>query len=485
MVFADTAYPGLKTKAASNFSRDKRKKNIGIMNSQARSIDFMRKDALAVLKAGIRAVEPGVAVKRYCRMEGDRLHVGQKAYNLSKIHRIYVIGVGKASASMAAAIEDILYEKITLGVVVTKYGHAVDTRKIRIMEAGHPVPDANGLNGSGEVFRLAETAEENDLVICLISGGGSALLPLPVEPISLKDKQETIRILLSCGASIHEINAVRKHISRIKGGRLAAAVFPGKLISLMLSDVVGDDMNVIASGPTVPDTSMFKDCIMVLKKYNIEKKLPGNVVDHIQSGVSGKTDDTPKASERFFENTQNMIIADNITALRAAEKEARGLGYESMILSSLIQGETRYIAGMHAAVALEIFRSGIPLKTPACVISGGETTVTVKGSGKGGRNQELALAAVNDIAGKKNIVILSCGTDGTDGDTDAAGAVSDSYTWERALDLGMNPEQFMENNDSYHFFERLGDLIRTGPTLTNVMDLRIMLIASQEFFVRI
>ncbi len=447
-----------------------------MVNPENKSIDVMRSDAIHIFQAGVRAVEPGAAVKKYCQIKSKTIFVNGKRYPLSDFENIYVIGAGKASASMAAAMEELLGKYITDGLVNVKYGHGVNLNTIRLIEAGHPVPDIHGQQGAHEILHLARNAGENDLIICLISGGGSALLPLPVDALSLTEKQETIRVLLSCGASIHEINTIRKHISKIKGGKLAQEAYPATLITFILSDVVGDDMDVIASGPTVPDRSTFDDCIRIIQKYHIEKKIPEKVVHYIQKGASGKINETHRDKECLFERTQNIIIGNNMEAILGSKKEAEALGYNTLILSSMIQGETRHTALVHTAIAKEILYTGHPIKPPACVLSGGETTVTVKGTGKGGRNQEFALASVMDISRKNNMVVLSCGTDGSDGYTDAAGAVADSDTFSRAQEIGMDPVRFLENNDSYHFFEKMGALIKIGPTHTNVMDIRVILV---------
>jgi hydroxypyruvate reductase len=333
----------------------------------------------------------------------------------------------------------------------------------------------NGEDGSRAILSLASDAGKDDLVLCLMSGGGSALLPLAAEGLSLKDKQDTIKVLLACGATIHEINAIRKHTSNIKGGRLARTTYPATLISLILSDVVGDDLDVIASGPTVPDSSTFVDCMEIFKKYNILNKLPDTVVRHIEAGISGKVDETPKIGDPAFDNVNNVIVGSNFEAISAAKKEAQSLGYNTLVLSSMIEGETKHVAHVHGAIAREVVKTGNPLPAPACILSGGETTVTITGSGLGGRCQEFALAAALDISENENIVILSGGTDGNDGPTDAAGAVADSDTINRATAKGLDPREYLENNDSYNFFKKMGDLLITGPTNTNVMDLRITL----------
>jgi hydroxypyruvate reductase len=357
-----------------------------------------------------------------------------------------------------------------------KYGHRADLARVKLAEAGHPVPDEPGEAGARAIFEMASAAKEQDLVICLISGGGSALLPFPVEGVSLSDKQETTKILLACGATIHEINAVRKHVSVVKGGGLARAVYPATLVSLMLSDVIGDDLDVIASGPTVSDSSTFDDCMKIFDKYGIREKVPKSVLSHIQKGLEGKVADNPKSGDPIFSNTQNLVVGSNIEAILAAQEKGRDLGYRTLVLSTMIEGETKDVALVHAGIAKEILKSGNPVSCPACVLSGGETTVTIKGQGLGGRNQEFVLAAAMSLSGSEKVVVLSGGTDGTDGPTDAAGAMADGLTVQRAQALDLNPGDFLSNNDAYHIFEKLGDLVKTGPTSTNVMDLRIMLV---------
>jgi hydroxypyruvate reductase len=294
--------------------------------------------------------------------------------------------------------------------------------------------------------------------------------------LNLADKQVLTQKLLGCGATIHEINALRKHVSGIKGGKLAQLTYPATLITLILSDVVGDDLESIASGPTVPDHSTFADCLRILEKYTLLDEIPKRVADFMRCGAAGDMPETPKGDDPAFKKTQNVIVASNIQALEAARSQAEALGYNCLLLSSMVEGETKEVAKVHAAVAREIRASGNPLVAPACVISGGETTVKIRGQGKGGRNQEFVLAAAIEIAGMENTVVLSAGTDGTDGPTDAAGAVADGDTIARSEELGLNAESYLQDNDSYHFFEALDDLLITGPTLTNVMDLRLILL---------
>ena len=446
------------------------------MSFESKTISAMRKDAVKIFYKALKAVQSGTAIKRYCKFDGKTLFIGHRSYHLSRYKNLYILGSGKATAPMAAAIENIIDEKITGGIITVKFGHVADLKHINLIEAGHPIPDENGIRGASAILNLAKIAKEDDLILCLISGGGSALLPFPYNGLTLKNKQDTIKILLSCGATIHEINTIRKHISKIKGGRLAQAAYPATLVTLILSDVVGDDLDVIASGPTVPDSSSFYDCKNIFRKFNIIDKIPQNILNHIESGISGEIDETPKPHDPVFDKTYNLIIGNNFESLMSAKEKAESLGYNVLILSSMIEGETRFIAQVHGAIAKEIIKTGNPLPLPACILSGGETTVTISGNGFGGRNQEFALSASIDISGKKNIVMLSGGTDGTDGPTDAAGAFSDTFTLKRAEEMGLNPYRFLANNDSYHFFQKLGDLFITGPTNTNVMDLRIVLV---------
>jgi len=444
--------------------------------NREKDLTRLRKDAQEIFRAGVEAVNPINAIKRHLRLKDHQLTVEDIKYDLTEFENIYVIGAGKASAAMAQALEELLGEKLNSGLVNIKYNHGLPLRKIQLTESGHPVPDEAGFRGAQKIVKLLEKTGEKDLVIFLISGGGSALFPYPVEGLSLEDKQKVTKTLLEVGANIHEINALRKHLSLVKGGRLARFAFPSTLISLILSDVIGNDLDSIASGPTVPDQSTFGDCLRILDKYQIRDRIPSIVVEIIENGARGEIEESPKAGDPVFDRTQNLIIGSNIQAVEAAKKKADDLGYNSLILSTFIEGETKDVAKVHAAVAKEILSSGNPIGRPVCVISGGETTVTIHGKGLGGRNLEFALSAAIDIAGLKDVVVLSAGTDGTDGPTDAAGAIADGSSVERAEDMGMYAERFLRENDSYNFFQSLGDLIITGPTYTNVMDLRLVLV---------
>jgi glycerate 2-kinase len=420
----------------------------------------LRPQAFRIFRAALKAADPYQAVLRHLRIDPE------------PYRNIFVIGAGKASAQMARAIERLLGARISGGLISVKDGHGAKLRRIEVHECGHPVPDARGVAGARRIAQIAIQAGPDDLVICLISGGASALLPLPAPPITLAEKQKTTRLLLHCGASIHEVNCVRKHISRIKGGQLARLAYPATLLTVILSDVIGDDLDVIGSGPTVPDRSTFADARAIFEKYRIWSKLPFSVRDRLSSAV----EETPKPGDKIFENTNNIIVGSNALAVNAAALEARRLGFHTLVLSTFVEGEAREVARVHAAIAKEIRATGRPLQTPACVISGGETTVTIRSNGLGGRNQEFALAAALDIAGLRDVAILSAGTDGTDGPTDAAGAIAYGTTLLRAEKLGLDAAAFLANNDSYRFFETTGDLIKTGPTGTNVADVQVILV---------
>ncbi len=435
-----------------------------------------RKQLISIFEAGLEAVDPARAVSRAVRREGEELLVGGRAYRLTDYERVFVIGAGKAAAPMAAAMEQILGDLLAEGRVTVKYGHTGPLKKVKIQEAGHPIPDQNGIEGADAIRRVAVRAGKRDLLFCLISGGGSALLVSPADGIDLKEKQAATAELLACGASIDEINALRKHLSRLKGGQLARLCSPASVVTLILSDVVGDPLDVIASGPTVPDGSSFGDCLEIVGRYGLSDKLPKSVIARLEQGAAGALPETPKEGDPVFGRVQNEIVGSNLSAVLEASQRAESLGYTPLILSTRIEGETRDVAGVHAAIFREVLATGHPVSPPACILSGGETTVTLKGRGKGGRNQEFALAVALHLQGTDCVHFLSAGTDGTDGPTDAAGAFADGTTVERARALQMEARSYLEENDSYPFFEALGDLLITGPTNTNVMDLRIGLI---------
>lgn len=438
----------------------------------------LREDLHTIFRAALKAVDPGESIRTHVHLDGPRLHVAERQYDLSQYDALSVIGMGKAGAAMAVAIEDILGKRVSGGHVIVKYDHVAPVRRVTLHEAGHPIPDEAGVAATRTLIEFVQGRGARELLICVISGGGSALSPAPVEGITLAEKQDVTRLLLACGATIHEINALRKHISQLKGGQLAQLASPATLITLALSDVVGDRLDVIASGPTVPDTSTFADCLDILRTYHLLDHIPSAVRQHLEAGAAGGIPETPKPGDPVFARTQTVIVGRNLQALEAASRQAMALGYQTLILSSGIEGETREVAKVHAGIAKEILGSGYPISSPACILSGGETTVNLRGGGKGGRNQEFALAMALDIRDCPGIAVLSGGTDGTDGPTDAAGAVVDWTTCERAERRGLQPRSVLANNDAYPFFECLDDLLRTGPTHTNVMDVRVMLTVS-------
>jgi glycerate 2-kinase len=438
----------------------------------------LKAEAKEVFAAGLRAVDAKEAVKRSLVLKGNILQIGERELDLSKFNHIWALGAGKGSAAMAQAVEEILGDLVRGGLVIVKYGYLAPLEKIRLEEAGHPTPDENGWRATRELADLLAKMGRKDLVLFLLSGGGSALLPMPVEGVTLEEKMATTNLLLKSGASIEEMNTIRKHLSQIKGGQLVRLASPSTLVALVLSDVVGDPLNVIASGPTVGDPSTFQDCRAVLDRYSLREKLPTSVKSHLEAGIEGRVPETPKPNDPIFSNSYTTLVGNNMQALKAAADKAQMLGYHTLILSSMIEGDTSEAAGFHSALVKEIVQSGHPIAPPACLISGGETTVVVRGKGKGGRNLEFSLAAALEIEGLAGVCLLSGGTDGTDGPTDAAGALADGKTVARALAKGLNPREFLKENDSYHFFQHLDDLLITGPTNTNVMDLRVMLVSA-------
>lgn len=457
-------------------AKDKPSSSKSIRKGRDPLLQRMREHAVETFQVALRALDPEESILRHLKLQGGELQLGKAHFPLQHFDRILAVGAGKANAPMARALEGLLGERISEGVIVVKDGHSLPLKRIKVLEASHPVPDKRGIKGTEEILSLVADAGERDLVICLISGGGSALLVAPAEGITLEDKQEATRLLLACGATIHEINAVRKHLSRVKGGGLSRLAQPATVVSLILSDVVGDELDVIASGPTFPDSSTFHQAAEVLRRYEIWKKVPSGVRDRFQKGVAGDVEETPKPNETFFQRCHWELVGTNLQALLAARQEAKRQGYSSLIISAGVEGETREVAKVHAAMAREVLRSDNPLAPPACLLSGGETTVTLRGKGRGGRNQEFVLASALALEGFERVVVLSGGTDGTDGPTDAAGAIADGQTVARARTMGLDPEEHLHRNDSYPFFEALGDLVITGPTRTNVMDVRIILV---------
>ncbi|MGH1363906.1 MAG: glycerate kinase type-2 family protein [Calditrichia bacterium] len=436
----------------------------------------LRKHAFAILKAGINAVRPNRLISDLVSLDENVLQIKEQTFNLSGYKRILVVGAGKASAHMAEALEEQLGDRIDDGLVITKYDHSATCKTIRLREAGHPVPDKNGIEATRELLELVESAEADDLVICLLSGGGSALLEFLPVSISLEDLQNITSALLGCGADIEELNTVRKHLSRVKGGQLLRAIDPATCITLIISDVIGDALESIASGPTAADTTTFEDTWNVIQKYNLVDKLPPAIVKHFGSGRSSQIPDTIKPGDPLLKRTHNIILGNNMLALDAAEKIAAQAGYKTLVLTGRLQGEARVTAKQVADNVRESLKGDGVVARPACLMFGGETTVTLRGDGKGGRNQEFALSAMlalEDVS--ESFVLLSCGTDGTDGPTDAAGAIISPYSWHLTRMANLDPRNYLSNNDAYTFFQQINGLIRTGPTGTNVMDIGIVL----------
>lgn len=439
-----------------------------------------------IFSAGLAAVAPDAALKACVALDtagaNPVLRVGDDSYPLGK-GRVLVVGAGKGAGPMAQALEELLGEHISMGHVIVKYEHGVDLQRIRLSEAAHPVPDAAGEKATRELLALAHEAQADDVLICLLTGGASALTPAPVEGISLADVQATTALLLGSGASIHELNAVRKHLSLFSGGQLARAAYPARVVSLIVSDVVGDNLDVIASGPTAPDASTFGQCLAIIEGYGLEASLPPPVMAHLRVGAAGQVPESPKAGDPLWQGVRNHLVATLPQAMDAAAQRATALGFSPVILTHCLTGEARHKAeelvatARHFAVQLEAGAK------PVCLLAGGETTVTLTGAGgevpataKGGRNQEMALAASIALQNVPRIYALFAGTDGTDGPTDAAGGFACGNTVACAAAQGYDPICYLEAHNSYGFLDGCQHLLKTGPTRTNVMDMAVLLI---------
>ncbi len=437
----------------------------------------VRKPLLEILQAALNAVDPFVALQQAMRREGETLVVGNRRYDLNVFRRVLVLGAGKAGAPMTQAVESVLGDRISGGLVVVKTAHSGPTQRVRIVEASHPTPDAAGVAAGREILALAAGAGADDLVIALISGGGSALLVSPAEGLTLADKQGLTASLLACGATINEMNCLRKHCSGLKGGQLARAVAPATLITLVLSDVIGSPLDVIASGPTVPDSSTWADAWALVEKYDLAEKLPAAIVARLQAGLAGEIPDTPDADDPAFANSQTLVVADNFLAAQAAQRQAQALGYNTLLLTTFLDGDAASAGRMLAALAKEVRSSGNPVPAPACLILGGETTVQLGSHpGQGGRNQEVALAAALALQGCRGITVVSLATDGSDGPTDSAGAMADGDTVARGAVAGRSAMDHLRRHDAYPYLVASHDLLRTGPTQTNVNDLMFVFV---------
>ena len=451
-----------------------------IQNGVSEALRKLRGDAITVLEAALNSVGPYKAVLNNLKIVDGKLRVGNFKASLDDLRKIVVIGGGKAGGAMAEAVESVLGDRVSGGCVNVLQGteFRYNLKKIRLQGASHPIPNNDGVRGVAEMLMLISSMREKDLVICLISGGGSALMPYPAEGISLEDKQDVTSRLLMKGATIDDLNAVRKHLSAIKGGQLARRCYPTRVVSLILSDVVGDPLDTIASGPTSPDTTTFRNAVDVLKKYKLWDDICSQVRERLEYGVKKVIVETPKPGDEIFNHVTNIIVGNNSIAAESAAEAAEALGYNSLIVSTMVEGEAAEVGTVLAGIARELAAKGRPLKPPAAVIVGGETTVNVRGSGRGGRNQELALSLARRITGLK-AVAASLATDGIDGPTEASGAIVDGETSTKASKAGLSIEKFLAENDSHSFFKKIGDTIVTGPTGTNVNDL-VLIITSED-----
>jgi glycerate 2-kinase len=424
---------------------------------------------------GLTAVDARTAVGRAILRNGEALVIGRRRYDLRRYERVVVVGAGKATASMARAVEQRLGPRLHGGFVVVKHGHVVPTRRIVVAEADHPVPDRSGQRAAARLCAMAAELGRRDLLLVLLSGGASSLLPAPVAGVTLADKQRTTQELLRCGASIREINTVRKHLSRIKGGRLAELT-EATVVTLILSDVLGDDLSAIASGPTVPDPTTYQDAVAIAKRHRIWRALPQRVRQHLNRGCQGFASETPKPGSSLFRRVHHHIVGNNAAAVAAVTRAAREAGLRTIVHATALTGVARNEGQRFGALARNIVREGKPLQRPCCVVAGGETTVTVTGKGTGGRAQEFAAAAALEIAGLAKVWVVAIGTDGTDGPTDAAGAVVDGDTVARAQRLSVDLKGALKRHNTYPALKRLHQLIITGPTGTNVNDLYLLLV---------
>ena len=424
---------------------------------------------------GLDAVDARAAVRRAISKNGEELVIGKRHYDLRRYERVVVLGAGKATASMAQAVEQRLGSRLQGGFVVVKHGHVAPTKQIIVAEAAHPIPDRSGQRAAARLCAMATELGRRDLLIVLLSGGASSLLPAPVPGVTLADKQQTTQELLRCGASIREVNTVRKHLSRIKGGRLAELT-SATIVTLILSDVLGDDLSAIASGPTVPDPTTYLEAVAILKRYRIWRAVPQRVRRHLERGCQGLASETPKPDSSLFRRVHHHIVGNNEAAVRAMARAAREAGLRTLVHRSALTGEARDEGQRFGVLARNIVRSGKPFERPCCVVAGGETTVTVTGNGTGGRAQEFAAAAALEIAGLARVWVVAIGTDGTDGPTDAAGAVVGGSTLARAQRLSVDLKGALQRHNTYPALKRLHQLIITGPTGTNVNDLYLLLI---------
>lgn len=427
-----------------------------------------------VIGAGLQAADPAHAMLTHVHRAGHRLCIGRRSYDLRSFDRVVAVGAGKASARMAQVLERVLGPYLDSGLIVVKTGHTLPTTRLTVIEAGHPVPDRAGRNAAEQLRARVEELGPRDLLIVLLSGGASSLIPAPVEGVSLADKQRLTQMLLRSGATIQEINTVRKHLSTIKGGRLAEAT-RARIVTLMLSDVIGDEWTAIGSGPTAPDPSTYRDAIAIMKAYRIWTKAPASIRRHLERGERGEARETPKPGAARFRRVQHEIIGNNGTAVVAATEAATRAGLRTILVETPIIGEASAAGRAFASLAKRLAAGTGIIRRPYCLVAGGETTVTVSGRGRGGRAQEFAAAAACELAGLQKTWIAAVGTDGTDGPTAAAGAVVSGATLALAGRKQIDLRRALARHDTYPALRALKSHIVTGPTGTNVNDLYLLL----------
>ncbi len=432
--------------------------------------------ALETIEHALNSVDAAALLKAQVTCKNGNLHAGSYSFDLSSYRNIYVVGGGKAAGSMAQALEELVGNRITEGIVNVPHLDKHEATVIKLHGASHPIPDEAGVSGTRDMLEIAGKAGENDLIIMLISGGGSSLMPLPRNGVALRDKQELTGILLKNGAKITEVNTVRRHLSGFKGGWFAREAYPATILNLIISDVVGDSLENIASGPTVPDSTTFVDAREVLQRYGLWETSPESIRKLISDGERGLVEENPKANDVIFEKVYSVVLGNCRSAALAALQHLRSVGLNSLLITSALEAEAKTVGNVFSSIAAEIAASGNPVTKPAAIVVGGETVVTVRGKGLGGRNQELALSAAMGLQGIEGTVVACVSTDGVDGPTDAAGAIVDETTVNRAEDLGLELERILANNDSYSFFAKLEDLIFTGQTGTNVNDICLMIV---------
>ena len=446
------------------------------MTTAMQKIKKFKEDTLKVVRQAIESVNPEAAVDRVVRLQNDRLLAGEKEYDLANYNNIHVIGAGKAPARKARPVASHSAKRLADSLLCTTKGHGGALEPVEVMEADHPVPGRNSQLAAERTLQLAEKCGPQDLIICVLSGGASAIWCAPYPPLKFEDKQRTTEELLKCGADIYEINVIRKHLSAIKGGRLARKAYPATVVTLAISDVIGDDLSTIGSGPTVGDQSTYEQASEIIEKYGLSVVLPASILDYINNGLKKIIEDTPGPDDSIFAENYAVVVASNKLALETARQAALQLGYEAHVYSSELAGEASLVGLKLVDKLRSMAGSRHPGGKPLMLLSGGETTVTIKGKGKGGRNQELALAAAIALDGENDIVAASVGTDGIDGFTDAAGAFADGTSVARGKAAGLDAEVFLANNNSYEYFDAIDDLIKTGPTGTNVMDIQVLII---------